>query len=144
MILELAKAIHISAVIPAEQSVLSVLYEGLKHISLGVTSKKKQYICWHCPNWGGPPSLLPYFWQIYFWQSIDHFDLPPSTRIFDKYHEILGFETYIFYYPFYFLRVRGTYRKTQSPLKWIFFYWNNFIQLPILKCRFYRLTVSLH
>ena len=34
MVLELAKAIHISAVIPAEQSVLSVLYEGLKHISL--------------------------------------------------------------------------------------------------------------
>ena len=43
------------------------------------------------------------------------------SQIFDKYHEILGFETYIFYYPFYFLRVRGTDRKTQSPFKWIFF-----------------------
>ena len=28
--------------------------------------------------------------------------LPPSPRIFDK-NEILGFETYILYYPFYFL-----------------------------------------
>ena len=24
-----------------------------------------------------PPSLPPYFWQIYFWQSVDHVDLPP-------------------------------------------------------------------
>ena len=50
----------------------------------GNVKKKKQYICWHCPNWGGPPSLLPYFWQIYFWQSVDHVDLPPSPRILDK------------------------------------------------------------
>ena len=66
--------------------------------------------------------LLPYFWQIYFWQSIDGVDLPPSPRIFDKNLEILGFEIYILYYPYYFLRVRGTDRKTQSPSKWILFY----------------------
>ena len=54
-------------------------------------------------------------------QSVDHVDLPPSPRIFDKNHEILGFETYILCYPCYFLRVRGTDRKTQSPFKWIFY-----------------------
>ena len=27
-------------------------------------------------------------------------DLPPSPRIFDKYHKILGGETYILYYPY--------------------------------------------
>ena len=71
-------------------------------------TKKKQYIYRHYPNWGWPPSLLPYFWQIYFWHSVDHVDLPPSPRIFDKNHEILGFEIYIVYYPYYFLRVWGT------------------------------------
>ena len=34
----------------------------------------------------------PYFWQIYPWQRVDHVDLPTSPRIFDKNHEILGFE----------------------------------------------------
>ena len=82
--------------------------------------KKKQYICGHYPNLGWPPSLLPYFWQIYFWQSVDHVDLPPSPRIFDKNHEILGFETYNLNYPYYFLRVRGTDRKTQSPFNGFF------------------------
>ena len=38
---------------------------------------------------------------------------PPSPGNFDKNHEILGFEIYIVYYPYYFLRVRGTDRKTQ-------------------------------
>ena len=39
------------------------------------------------------------FWKnqvtlsLYFWKSVDHVDLPPSPRIFDKNHEILGFET---------------------------------------------------
>ena len=64
---------------------------------LGVPSEKTQYIYRHYPNWGWPPSLPPYFWQIYFWQSVDHVDLPPSPRIFDKKHEILGCETYIHY-----------------------------------------------
>ena len=59
------------------------------------------------------------FWQIYFWHSIDHVDLPPSPRIFDKDHEALGLETYNLYYPYYFLRVRGTNRKTQTPFKGI-------------------------
>ena len=81
----------------------------------GAIKKKTQYIYRHCPNWWWPPSLLPYFWQIYFWQSVDHVDLPPSPRIFDKNHEILGFETCILFYPHYFLRVRGTDRMTQSP-----------------------------
>ena len=85
--------------------------------SYGVPSKtNKQYICRHYPNWGWPPSLPSYFWQIHFWHSVDHVDLPPSPRIFDKNHEILGFKTYILYYPYYFLRVRGKDRKTQSPL----------------------------
>ena len=44
-----------------------------------------------------PPIL--FFWQIYFWQSVDHVDLPASPSILDKNHEILGFETYILYYP---------------------------------------------
>ena len=35
--------------------------------------------------------------------EVDHVDLPPSPRIFDKNHEILGFETYILYYPYYFI-----------------------------------------
>ena len=82
---------------------------GTSHeIFLGVTSKKKQYIYRHCPNWWWPPSLLPYFWQIYFWQTLDHVDLPPSPRNFDRNHEILGFEIYIVYHPCYFLRVWGT------------------------------------
>ena len=63
----------------------------------GNVKKKKQYICWHCPNWSGPPSLLPYFWQIYFWHIVDHVDLPPSPRIFDKNHKILGFKTLMFF-----------------------------------------------
>ena len=41
-------------------------------------------------------------------QTLDHVDLPPSPRNFDKNHEILGFEIYIVYYPYYFLRVWGT------------------------------------
>ena len=61
------------------------------------------------------PSLLSYFWQIHFRHSVDYVDLPPSPRIFDKNHELLGFETCILYYPHYFLRVRGTDRITQSP-----------------------------
>ena len=68
-----------------------------------------------------PPTL---FLTNLFWQSVDHVDLPPSPRIFDKNREILGFETYNLYYPYYFLRVRGTDRKTQSPFKWIF-YWRH-------------------
>ena len=76
------------------------------------------------------PFLLPYFWQIYFWQSVDHVDLPPSPRIFDIDHEILGFETYNLYYPYYFLRVKGTDRKTQSPFKWIFFI-EGILQIPL-------------
>ena len=44
-------------------------------------------------------------------QSVDHVDLPPSPRN----HEIVGVESYILYYPYYFLKVRGTDRKTQSP-----------------------------
>merc|ERR1712002_182346 len=66
---------------------------------------------------------------------VDHVDLPPSPRIFDKNHEILGFETYILYYPYYFLRVRGTDRKTQSPFKWIFF---------LLKASFKYLYTASH
>ena len=46
MVLELAKAIHISAVIPAEQSVLSVLYEGLKHITL-ISVVRKGFLASH-------------------------------------------------------------------------------------------------
>ena len=64
----------------------------------GNVQKKKQYICWHFPNWSGPPSLLPYFWQIYFWHIVDHVDLPPSPRIFDKNHKILGFKTLMFFW----------------------------------------------
>ena len=75
----------------------------------GVISKKKQqYILRHYPNWGGPPFRPPYFLPIYFWHRVDHVDPPSPPRIFDKNHEILGFETYIHYYPYYFLRVRGT------------------------------------
>ena len=44
----------------------------------------KQYIYRHYPNWGWPHSLLPYFWQINFWQCVDQVNLPPSTWIFDK------------------------------------------------------------
>ena len=91
------------------------------------------------------PSLLPKFWQIYFWQSVDHVDLPPSPRNFDKNHEILGFEIYIVYYPFYFLRVRGTGRKTQSPFQWIFWQkswnfrlWNLHCLLSLLLSEGYR------
>ena len=48
------------------------------------------------------------------------FDKVLIMLIFDKNHEILGFKTYNLYYPNYFLRVRGTDRKTQSPFIWIF------------------------
>ncbi len=75
----------------------------------------QQYIYRHYPNWGWPPSLPPYFWQIYFWQSVDYVDLPPSPRIFDKNHEILGCETYIHYYPYYFLRVRVETKRQGVP-----------------------------
>ena len=54
------------------------------------------------PNWGWPPSLPPYFWQIYFWHN---FFWQKSWNF-----------TYILYYSYYFLMVRGTDRKTQSPL----------------------------
>ena len=40
----------------------------------------------------------------------------PSWACFNFSLTLLGFETYIQYYPYYFLRVRGTDRKTQSPL----------------------------
>ena len=66
-----------------------------------------------------PPSYS-IFDKHCFWQSVDHVDLPPSPRIFDITHEILDFETYNLNYPYYFLRVRGKDRKTQSPFKWIF------------------------
>jgi len=36
---------------------------------------------------------------------------------------ILGFETYILQFPYYFLRVRGKDIKTLSPFKWIFHKW---------------------
>ena len=105
----------------------------------GAVKKKKQYIYRHCPNWWWPPSLLPYFWQIYFWQSVAHVDLPPSPRIFDKNHEILGFETCILYYPHYFLRVRGTDRMTQSPFKWIFF--KDTLQINLYGFPYYNGTI---
>ena len=69
----------------------------------GCRQKKPQYIYRHYPNWGWPPSLAPYFWQMYFWHGVDHVDLPPSPIIFDKNHEILGFETCILYNPDYFI-----------------------------------------
>ena len=52
------------------------------------------------PNWGWPPFLRPIFWKIYFWHSV----------------EILGCETYILYYPYYSLRVRGTYSSKENSL----------------------------
>ena len=58
----------------------------------GNVQKKKQYIYRHYPNWGWPPSLPPYFWQIIFWQCVHHVDLPPSQWIFDKNHPLLGFK----------------------------------------------------
>ena len=81
----------------------------------GAVQKTPQYIYRHYPYWGCPPSLPPYFWQLYFWQSVDHVDLPPSLRIFDKNHEILGCETYIHYYPYYFLRVRVETKRQRVP-----------------------------
>ena len=53
----------------------------------------------------------------------DKFDLPPSPRIFDKNHEIHSFETYILYYPYYFLRVRGTDRTVHKIKVDIFHKW---------------------
>ena len=53
--------------------------------------------------------------QIYFWHSADHVDLPPSPRIFDNHHKILGCETYIHYYPYYFLRVRVETKRQRVP-----------------------------
>ena len=54
--------------------------------------------------------------------------LPPQ-EFFDKNHEILSFETYILYYPYYFLRVRDTDKNTQSPFKWIIFI-KGILQIP--------------
>ena len=65
--------------------------KSLQVNQLGVASKKKQFICWHYPNLGWPPSLLPYFWQIIFWQCVDDVDLPPSPQIFDKTMQFQGF-----------------------------------------------------
>ena len=66
-------------------------------------------------------------------------DLPPSYPIFDKFifgkvlimltslpplefltkiMKFLGFETYILYYPYYFLMVRGTDRKTERSMSY--------------------------
>ena len=98
---------------------------------LGVTSKKKQYICWHYPNWGGPPSLLPYFWQIYFWHIVDHVDLPPSPRIFDKNHKILGFKTLRLF--FYICRKPVILDEIYQFGPKIYYF-----------CRLYRHTGSLH
>ena len=83
----------------------------------GVTSKKSIIVDIIQIMVDLPPSY-PIF-DKFIWQSVHHVDLPPSPRIFDITHEILGFETYNLYYPYYFLRVRGTDRKTQTPFKWI-------------------------
>ena len=40
----------------------------------------------------------------------------PPLEFLTKNHEILGFETYIHYYPYYFLRIRDTDRKAENPL----------------------------
>ena len=74
-------------------NILKVYAERTRRKLRGNVIKNKQYIYRHYSNWGWPPSLLPYFWQIYFWQRVDPVDLPPSPRIFDRNHEILGFET---------------------------------------------------
>ena len=68
-------------------------FSGLKNVRkfvyfLRVAVKKKQTVYSKTLL-----RLTPYFWQIYFWHCVDHVDLPPSPRIFDKNHEILGFET---------------------------------------------------
>ena len=69
------------------------IWQGLAcKIFKGCRKKQTNSIFRHYPNWGWPPSLPPYFRQIYFWQSVDHVDLPPSPRIFDKNRDILDFE----------------------------------------------------
>ena len=73
---------------------------------LGVPSKKQTVYLKTLSKLRLTPSLLPYFWQIYFQHSVDQVDLPPLKSS--------GFETYILNYPSYFLRIRGTDRKTQS------------------------------
>ena len=83
---------------------------------LGITSKKNPVYLKTLSKLRLTPLPPPYFWQIYFWQSVDHVDLPPSPRIFDKIYEIFSCETCIHYYPYYFLRDRGRDRKTESPL----------------------------
>ena len=60
-------------------------------IKLGVTSKKTVYLK-TLSRLRLTPTLLPYFWHC-----VDYVDLPPSPKIFDKNHEMLGFETYILY-----------------------------------------------
>ena len=58
------------------------------------------------------PSSHPIFDKVLIMLSVD---LPSSPGIFDKNHEILGCETYIHYYPYYFLRVRVETKRQRVP-----------------------------
>ena len=64
-----------------------------------------------------PPTL---FLTIFFAILLIMLTSLPPLEFLTKNPEILGFETYILYYHYYFLRARGTNRKTQSPFKWFF------------------------
>ena len=76
------------------------------------------------------PPFYPIFDKFIFDKVLIMLTSLPPLKIFDKNHEILGFETYNLYYPYYFLRVRGTDRKTQSPFKWIFLI-EGILQIPL-------------
>ena len=85
---------------------------------LGVTSKKKNSIFTDIVQIDGdPPPSYPIFDKFIFDKVLIMLTSLPPLEFLTKNPEILGFETYILYYHYYFLRARGTNRKTESPFK---------------------------
>ena len=74
-----------------------------------MTSKKKNSIFTDIVQIDGdPPPSYPIFDKFIFDKVLTMLTSLPPLEFLTKSHELLGFETYILYYPHYFLRVRGT------------------------------------
>ena len=75
------------------------------------------------------PSLLPYFWQIYFWQSVDHVDLPPSPGIFDE--KSGNFRLWNLYSLLSLLLSEGQgYKQKDTESLWLIFFIKSIFQIP--------------
>ena len=66
-----------------------------------MTSKKNSIFTDIVQIDGDPPPSYPIFDKFIFDKVLIMWTSLPPLWIFDKYHEILGFETFILYYPYY-------------------------------------------